>query len=220
MPGLPDLPPTMDTITMLNTTGFRITSPSLRLWKPLLAAAALALGACATVPQPLSGEYTPLTPAQASQGGTGGTLVRWGGEIIKTEPEAHQTCFFVLSKALDSSARPVLDNGSQGRFMACHEGFYDPEVFTKGREVTFTGTTHGIVTRKVGDYDYAYPRLVADTVYLWPKRPRVVRYNSPFYRDPFWGPIGPWGYDPFWYQPRVIVVHGHHHRPPPPKKGK
>lgn len=208
---------------MFNMKPFHPAYTLSRLWKPALALAGLlAVGACATVPQPLSGEYTALTPTQAAQGGSGGTLVRWGGEIIKTEPEANQTCFFVLSKALDSSARPVLDNGSQGRFMACHDGFYDPEVFTKGREVTFTGTTHGIVSRKVGDYDYAYPRLVANTVYLWPKRPRVVRYQSPFYRDPFWGPASPWGYyDPFWYSPRrVIVVRGHHHHRPPPKKGK
>lgn len=57
---------------------------------------------------------------------------------------------------------------------------------------------------------------------LRPKRPRVVRNQSPFYRDPFWGPASPWGYyDPFWYSPRrVIVVRGHHHHRPPPKKGK
>lgn len=191
------------------------------LWKPALALAAiLTLGACATVPKPLVGEYAPLTPAQAARGGTGGSVVRWGGEIIKTEPEANQTCFYVLSRPLDTSARPKAGNSSsQGRFVACHDGFYDPEVFTKGREVTFTGSTHGIITRKVGDYDYAYPRLVADTVYLWAKRPNVVRYDSPFYRDPFWGPVGPWGYAPFWYQPRVIMVH-RHHPAPPPKKGK
>lgn len=182
-------------------------------WKPLLAVAgAAALGACATVPAPLAGTYPALLPSQAAQGGAGGTQVRWGGEIIKTKPEAHNTCFFVLSRALDSQARPLSGGASQGRFMACHSGFYDPEVFTKGREVTFTGTVHGIVSHMVGEYDYAYPRLDAQTVYLWPKRPRYVRYgySDPFY-DPFWGPIGPW-YNPWYYRPRVIIVR----RPPPP----
>jgi outer membrane lipoprotein len=188
-------------------------------WKPALAVAgALALGACATVPQPLTGTYSEVSPNQAAKGGVGGTQVRWGGQIIKTEPEAHQTCFFVLSRPLDSSARPETNDAGHGRFMACHDGFYDPEVFTKGREVTFTGTVHGIVSRMVGKYDYAYPRLEANAVYLWPKRPRVVRYNNPYGGfNPFWGPIGPF-YDPFWYQPRVIVVRPPAHHAPPPKK--
>lgn len=205
---------------MFNMKGSNHVPGSTRWWKPALAiAGTLALGACATVPQPLTGTYPPLTPSQAAQGGAGGTQVRWGGQIIKVEPKEHQTCFYMLSRPLDSTARPVAgSSNSHGRFVACHSGFYDPEVFTKGREVTFTGTLHGIVSHKVGKYDYAYPRVEASTVYLWPKRPRVVRYNNPYYGNPFWGPIGPWNYDPFWYQPRrVIIVH---RPPPPPPKGK
>lgn len=190
------------------------------MWKPLLAAAgALTLAACATVPKPLEGTYAPIDPAHAAAGGAGGTSVRWGGTIIKTEPGEQQTCFYVLSQPLDSSARPRTDGASMGRFVACHAGFYDPEVFTKGRELTVTGTLHGTVSRKIGEYDYAYPRVEANTVYLWAKRPNVVRYRDPFY-DPFWGPYwGPWG-SPFWYQPRVIVVRPPVHRPPPPPKHK
>jgi len=183
--------------------------------KPLaIVAVAASLAACATIPQPLQGTYTDLTTAQAQQGGAGGTKVRWGGEIIKTEPGPQETCFFLLSRPLDDEARPKMatDNDSQGRFVACRSGFYDPEVFARGRELTVTGTLHGTVSQKVGEYDYAYPRVEADVVYLWPKRV-AVRY-PPGYYDPFWGPgwgpywgpgWGPWG-DPFWYQPRVIVV--------------
>ncbi|HEX7341780.1 MAG TPA: Slp family lipoprotein [Rhodanobacteraceae bacterium] len=182
------------------------------LWKPVLAiAGALALGACATIPQPLIGNYTPLMPSQAAEGGAGGAQVRWGGQIIKTQPKADQTCFLVLSRSLDDTARPIIDGSSHGRFMACHAGFYDPEVFTKGREVTFTGSVHGVVSKMVGKYDYAYPRLEAQTVYLWPKRPRVIEsyYAGPYF-DPFWGPIGPWYYPGWYFAPRVIIVHRSH----------
>jgi outer membrane lipoprotein len=70
----------------------------------------------------------------------------------------------------------------------------------------------------VGEFDYAYPRVEADVVYLWPKRPIRVNYPPGFY-DPFWGPgWGPgyygWG-NPYWNRPRVIVVRP---APPPPKK--
>ena len=183
------------------------------LYRFIASAAALALlGGCASIPQPLAGNYTNVTTSSAQQGGAGGTRVRWGGEIIKTEPGPQQTCFYLLSRPLDSQARPETGNSgeNQGRFVACRNGFYDPEVFVRGREVTVTGTLHGTVSQKVGDYDYAYPRLEADVVYLWPKRVPINRYPPGFY-DPFWGPgFGPsYGFgDPYWRyrQPRVIIV--------------
>lgn len=194
------------------------------LYRPLILATAVgALTACATVPQPLQGTYTDLSTSSAQQGGAGGTKVRWGGEIIKTEPGPQETCFYLLSRPLDSQARPKAgSNGdNQGRFVACRQGFYDPEVFTRGREVTVTGTLQGTVSQKVGQYDYAYPRVQANVVYLWPKRPVVVNYPPGFY-DPFWGPgfgpyWGPWG-DPYWNRPRVIVVRPVPPPAPPPHK--
>lgn len=181
-----------------------------------LAAASALLAACATVPQPLQGNYpTNVTSLSAQQGNANGTQVRWGGEIISTEPGQQSTCFYVLGHPLDDQARPTLGNAndSQGRFVACRSGFYDPEVFTRGREITVTGTVQGSMTRKVGDYDYSYPRVEANVVYLWPKRPLVVNYPyGPGWYDPFWGPY--WGPGPYWgwggwggwYGPRVIVV--------------
>lgn len=198
-------------------------------YRPIALAAAISLLAgCATVPQPLQGNYPAISTASAQQGGEGGTRVRWGGEIIKTEPGPQQTCFFLLKRPLDAQARPEHgrgDNGqvNDGRFVACRNGFYDPEVFSRGRELTVTGTLHGIVSKKVGDYDYAYPRVEANVVYLWP-RPTVQRYPAGFY-DPFWGGYGPWGpgFGPWGYgggfygggfypRTRIIVVP----RPAPP----
>ena len=75
------------------------------MYKPLvIAAATLALGACATVPQPLQGQFNDVSTSGAQQGGAPGAKVRWGGEIIKTEPGPQQTCFFVLSEPLDTEA--------------------------------------------------------------------------------------------------------------------
>ncbi len=199
------------------------------MYKPLvIAAATLALGACATVPQPLQGQFNDVSTSGAQQGGAPGAKVRWGGEIIKTEPCPQQTCFFVLSEPLDNEARPTASKSdSQGRFVACRDGFYDPEVFTRGREITVTGTLHGAVSQKVGDFDYAYPRVEADVVYLWPKRVPVQYNYGPGFYDPFWGPgfgpgwggygyggYGPWG-DPYWYRPRTIIV-----RPPAAPRGR
>lgn len=188
---------------------------------------ALALGGCATIPKPIAGNYAPVSLDAARAGTATATRVRWGGEIIETKPAQQETCFFILAKPLDSEARPRAGGDSPGRFVACHAGFYDPEVFTKGRDLTVTGTLDGTIQHKVGGFDYTYPKVAADTIYLWPPRPRYVRtpYWGPGYYDPFWGPWGPWGYGPWggfgyggWgYAPRVIVV-PRPMPPPPPKK--
>jgi outer membrane lipoprotein len=194
------------------------------MYKPLILATAVAtLAACATVPQPLQGTYTDVTSVAAQQGGASGAQVRWGGQIIKTAPGEQETCFYVLSRPLDDEARPKAPSSNsetQGRFVACRAGFYDPEVFSAGRDITVTGVVHGTVSEKVGDYNYAYPRVEANVVYLWPKR--VAVNYPPGYYDPFWGPYwgSPWG--PYWgpwggyYPSRVIVVPRPVVRPPPP----
>ncbi|HVU80931.1 MAG TPA: Slp family lipoprotein [Rhodanobacteraceae bacterium] len=186
---------------------------------------ALALGGCATIPQPLQGNYAPVSLESARSGTVTAAPVRWGGQIIQTEPREQQTCFYILAEQLDSQARPERgDEQGLGRFVACKQGFYDPEVFAKGREITVTGTLDGTVQHKIGEYDYTYPRVAANTIYLWPKRPIYVETPSPWGPwgpcDPFWSGWGcGWGYGPWgWgYPPRVIVVP--RSPPPPPKKG-
>jgi outer membrane lipoprotein len=156
------------------------------------------LGACATVPTPLKGEFSQLNPAQAVSSGQTGEQVRWGGEIIKVTPGESATCFELLSRQLDSRARPRQVDSSDGRFLACRAGFYDPEVFLKGRELTVTGTVQGTETSLVGKYDYTYPRIAADTIYLWPKRPLIIQTDDPWPYAPYWGGFGPYWGAGFW----------------------
>jgi len=173
------------------------------------------LASCATVPVPLQGQFAATTPRDTGASGT----VRWGGEIIKVEPKTDMTCFEILSRNLDASARPMSRDPSSGRFIACRAGFYDPEEFERGRDLTVVGRVTGTDRGKVGEFDYAYPHVAADTIYLWPKRVPYVR--QPYY-DPFYGP---WGYGPYWGAgwggypywgwggPTVIIRD--HPRPPP-----
>ncbi|WP_298153521.1 Slp family lipoprotein [Metallibacterium sp.] len=202
-----------------------------RVLKPLaMALGTVLLASCATVPKNLAGSYAEITPQQASNGNVSGTSVRWGGQIIQTEPGHQDTCFYVLGKPLASGdARPEMSRDSTGRFVACKRGFYDPEVYAKGREITVVGVLQGVVTRKVGDFDYPYPRVVANAVHLWPV-PVVYRrgyyggyggWNDPFWGGPgWWGPWGGWGggwgYSPFGYAPAVVVGPDDDDPPPPP----
>jgi len=185
-----------------------------------IALLAAGLASCATVPAPLQGQYAATTPRDAR---ADGQQIRWGGEIIKVEPMQDTTCFEILARDLDASARPTGRDASQGRFMACHAGFYDPEEFDRGREITVVGQVSGTDHGKVGQFDYAYPHVNASAVYLWPKRPLYVR--SPYYYDPWlygygpgWGYFGPgWGY---WGPPVIIRDRRPDPPPAPAPRGK
>lgn len=158
---------------------------------------AVMLAGCATTPAPLQGTYSSTRPTVGSTAAAGET-VRWGGTIVETSPGPEQTCFQVLSRNLSSTGRParVSADVNDARFVACRAGFYDPAVFSQGREVTFIGQTTAPQPVKIGNFDYRVPALSASVVYLWPQRPDVVRVRpSPFY-DPFWGPR--WGRYGWW----------------------
>ena len=158
-----------------------------RLRPALAALAATLLAACASQPTPLQGEFNPLTPREAIDAESTGAVVRWGGRIVQVEPKPNTTCFEMVSTRLDVYGRPYwAADDTGGRFIACRTGFYDPAVFEKNREVTFTGRIDGYENRQIGGYDYRFPRVSADVVYLWPVRERinVVTRPAPW---PWWG---------------------------------
>ena len=172
--------------------------------------ALLLLAACARPPKPLAGEFPDTGIAEARIGAQMGEQVRWGGTIVRTTPQAEQTCFEIVSRPLDRRARPEATDESGGRFVACATGFYDPEVYAPKREVTIVGTLDGSTTGKVGGYEYVYPRIEAQTVYLWPERVHYEGYYAPYlYPMPYVGPWYPWY--PYWWGAYATFPIGHPH---------
>lgn len=162
----------------------------------------LALGACTTIPAPLKGKFTSITPRQAQSGQYTGATVRWGGLIVDTTPGKADTCFRVMGTRLARNGEPLASSQSdfEGRFLACAKGFYDPELYARGRHVTFIGTITGVQHEKVGNYDYPYPHLRANVVYLWPREP-VRTHTDVYYMNGWWGPYGTWGWWPWMTAP-------------------
>lgn len=163
------------------------------------------LTACATVPDTLQGNFTEVTPGQARATDAVGARVRWGGSIAEVMPRKTETCFELVGYPLNDTARPIDGDTSSGRFIACGAGFYDPAIYAEGRDVTVTGTLTQSVSGKIGDYDYQYPRVAVDTLYLWPQ-PTPRYYAGRGYYDPFFSPF--YGYPFYGYRSSFIGFHG------------
>jgi outer membrane lipoprotein len=142
----------------------------------LVAGLLCALAGCASVPKPLQGNFSPLTPLAATQRDATGEVVRWGGTLAVLEPLAGQTCFQIVGRPLSERSRPIASDRPGGRFIACRQGFYEPQIFTAGRSITVTGHVAGYETRRVGEYDFRQPKVAADVIYLWPKVEYATMY--------------------------------------------
>lgn len=164
----------------------------------VLMSAAL-LSGCATI-TPVSGHFPNISPQQAQSGVYKGKTVRWGGKLIETQPKTQDTCFTVLGEPLHQDGRPKSERGEAhiGRFLACAAGFYDPMLYREGREITFVGRVEGITHRKIGQFNYAYPKLSASTVYLWPIEPQRPHVQEQVYLSTGFGYYPGWWYGPGW----------------------
>lgn len=156
----------------------------------VVAAFVAGLAGCVRPPVPLRGMYEPLTVGDVQANASTGSRVRWGGSIVAVTPRADETCLEIVSHPLDGGARPLETDDTEGRFIACAPGFYDPAVYEKGREVTVVGTITGAIDGKIGERPYRFPRVDALHVHLWPKREPTVVYRPAY--DPFWYPYW-WG---------------------------
>ena len=177
----------------------------MRSW--LLTIVLVPLAACTTVPDNLQGTYRAVSPAGVEPAVFGDT-VRWGGVIIDSINAVDKTCFEVLSRDLDKYLRPKQEDRTAGRFIACKAGFYDPEVFAPGREVTLIGRIQDVEVKNIDEFEYRYPGVEAEELVLWEVREEVLvvdNYHSSFGYPYYWhGPY--WGYYPH-YRPGWPMHH-------------
>ncbi len=169
-----------------------------RLWKALLPLTLLHLWliGCATQPPAAIRETPPGDPplkeVRSNTKQFIGTQVRWGGTIAQVINGRAESWVEVVGRGLGDNGRPVERGPSQGRFLARFDGFVDPAVFERGREITFIGTVDGSETRTIGEYEYRYPVIAVRSHYLWEPRPDPI--YRPYYYDPWWP-------DPWWRYP-------------------
>lgn len=163
------------------------------------------LGGCASdIPQPIRvapPNNPTITAVLGDVKAYVGAPVRWGGSIASVENKAHDTWVVIVARPLDSDGEPIDNDRTLGRFIARVDGFLDPDIYSKDREVTVYGTVESRVTQMIGKHPYTYPLIKASTLYLWRDYPEAVPYYPypypywyydpyfyPFYRYPYWYP--------------------------------
>ncbi|HKW28760.1 MAG TPA: Slp family lipoprotein [Verrucomicrobiae bacterium] len=157
---------------------------------------------CVTYPiaKNLQQQARPLTLSQvvADPDACQGTVVIWGGRIIKVVNEVNSSALYVLEMPLGGDGQPLAYANTSGRFIASSKGFLDPEVYKRGELVTVAGTIAGLESEPVQKAKYTYPVVAIIQTHLWPVERRYYYYQPDgygygYYPDWYW-----WGWYPAW----------------------
>lgn len=178
-----------------------------RIW--LMAAGALVLSGCVTIPDAIKGSsqmpQQDLAAVMDAPRLYVGQEARFGGKVVSILNQQGKTRLEIATVPLDSGARPVLGEPSRGRIYADVNGFLDPVDF-RGQLVTVLGTITGAVDGKVGATPYKFMTMDVTGYKRWHITQQVVMPPQPI--DPWFGPY-PWryGYGPWgWYNPGPAQV--------------
>ncbi|MCB1755311.1 MAG: Slp family lipoprotein [Gammaproteobacteria bacterium] len=164
------------------------------------------LTACSTVPREIDDapEKSPsIAAVQDNPMAFAGDRVRWGGSIVETVNKDGETQIQLVSRPLQSNARPVQSDRTDGRFIAKISGFLDPEIYATDRVLTVVGIIDGLELKKIGDLEYLFPVVKVESHYLWQeiKEPDYpYYYYDPWYPwpYPYYRPYYRGYYSPFW----------------------
>lgn len=143
-----------------------------------------------------------------------------GGYLLDIQNESDQTRLTVLQAPLKPGGKPGSRDRTEGRLIITTSKFLDPEIYTKGREITVAGKVIGSsvdeAEAEAGGAPFPYLKLAARELYLWPKYKKTRYYYRYPYRYPYDDPFWYWD-DPWYGRHRSYYFHGsaywrHHHR--------
>ncbi len=96
-----------------------------------------------------------------------GSIVLLGGVVIETRNSKEGTYVEILQRRLDSQARPVESDETEGRFIVFTKEFLDAAIYHRGRRITVIGEVAGQRMQLLGEVQYRYPYIIAKAVHLW-----------------------------------------------------
>jgi len=146
---------------------------------------------CTVISKPVRSEAEAPIPfntliAQADE--FKGRTVILGGYILETSNRESETVIKVLQVPLRIGEEPDLKDSSEGRFLIYHQGFLDPEVYSKDRVLTVAGEVIGSDYEEMSGEPIQYLKLKSREIYLWPDYPTHSyphhSWSYPYYRYP------------------------------------
>ncbi len=156
-----------------------------------LAAAMLPIS-CTVISEPVRSEAEPPVPFNtlvARADHFKGRTVILGGYILETRNLESETIIKVLQSPIRMGEEPDFRDRSEGRFVVYHNGFLDPEVYSKDRAITVAGEVIGSGTEEMGESAIQYLKLKSRELYLWPdyppRRSPPYWHGYPYYRYPY-----------------------------------
>lgn len=124
-----------------------------------------------------------------------GSIVIWGGEIIKTNNLKDSTEILILDTPLDYQGVPEDAAFSRGRFIARSAQFLDPALYRTGSKITIAGEIIGKETRPLGKTEYIYPVVAVKQLHLWESPQHIYYYPNWFYYGFYGGPyVAPYSF--------------------------
>ncbi len=120
-----------------------------------------------------------------------GKTVILGGYILETRNNPGETMIEILQTPLKLGEEPKSRDLSEGRLIVSHDGFLDPEIYSKDRKVTVAGT---LISCSVDGVDIC--RIESREIYLWSQY--EFRYPYGYYGGPV---LYPYGYHRYPYHP-------------------
>lgn len=129
-----------------------------------------------------------------------GKKARWGGIIANIENKADMTVIEIVNLTLSYQGRPKDIENSNGRFLAYYDGFLEPMIYKKGKDITVLGDVLPPIKGKIGEKEYLYPVLKVGGFHLWKEIEKVnVKLRSDFTHDH-------WRNYPYYPRQPIIVI--------------
>lgn len=136
-----------------------------------------------------------------------GKLFILGGIIVETKITAEASIVEAIYVPVDRYGNLLDIDIASNRFRAVYpkgEGFLDPLIYRKGREITMAGELIMADSGKIDEMDYVFPVFEIKELYLWEEKKYYYMYPSyPGWYSPYYYPRYPyyWWDDPLWYRP-------------------
>ncbi|WP_251360006.1 Slp family lipoprotein [Kangiella sp. TOML190] len=170
------------------------------------------LAGCNTTPETVRFDPPNVDFNQVSQAPNSyaGDHVRWGGIVARVENLERDTLVEIVNLPLDSSARPLAEHNTGGRFIARIQGFADPLIYKQGKEITVVGVLSEPLPGKIGKHAVVFPVVDTASHHLWAKRKSRQYIDVYSTWDPYWfyGGYYRWHYPyyhyPYWPRRHVI----------------